>query len=349
MRNSEVVASAFLIIGAVCFAQWQRHTPTPQAKFVELRPGLYRLNFSWELHIAAPVPVAVWLVESSPNSWILIDGGTTNSKNQRAILDGIQTTLSSAEDTLRLVLGQTMNLSFYSAIDLYSLLLLNNASLHYKLFSLFMIIAQQQQVSTFASHLAVPLSAVTHGHPDHTGVLGKVLDLYPNIKVAHHEKEEPFLSGGKTYASLPGDNLQFNILKWLNPGINSTLIPSSRALLLQGQSGDVSDVFTYANWLPKGVLEYHAVPGHTPGQVAFYHKSTGSVIAADSFTHISAWWPFSNVKGISLGSPPFSSSVEMVKGSQQNLAVLPGTRTFFPSHDAGNGISAKAIKEFVMA
>ncbi len=111
MRNSEVVASAFLIIGAVCFAQWQRHTPTPQAKFVELRPGLYRLNFSYELHVAAPVPVAVWLVESSPNSWILIDGGTTNAKNQRAILDGIQTTLSSAEDTLRLVLGQTINLS----------------------------------------------------------------------------------------------------------------------------------------------------------------------------------------------------------------------------------------------
>ncbi len=128
MRNSEVVASACLIIGAVFFAQWQRHTPTPQAKFVELQPGLYRLNFSWELHVAAPVPVAVWLVESSPNSWILIDGGTTNSRNQRAILDGIQTTLSSAEDTLRLILGQTTDLSYYSATDLYSLLLLHNAS-----------------------------------------------------------------------------------------------------------------------------------------------------------------------------------------------------------------------------
>ncbi len=210
-------------------------------------------------------------------------------------------------------------------------------------------IAGQHLALLNASHLAVPLSAVTHGHPDHTGVLGKLLDLYPNIKIAYHEKEEPFLSGGKSYASVPGDNLQFNILKRLSPSVNSTLVPSSRALLLKGQSGDVSDVFTYANWLPKGVLEYHAVPGHTPGQVAFYHKSTGSVIAADSFTHISAWWPFSNVKGISLGSPPFSNSVEMVKGSQQNLAVLPGTRTFFPSHDAGNGISAKAIKEFVMA
>ena len=194
-----------------------------------------------------------------------------------------------------------------------------------------------------------PVFAVTHGHLDHTGVLAKVLDLYPNIKVAYHEKEEPFLSGGKSYASVPGDNLQYNILKRLSPGVNATLIPSSRALLLKGQSGDVSDVFTYANWLPKGVLEYHAVHGHTLGQVAFYHKPTGSVIAADSFVHISAWWPFSSVKDISLASPPFSNNVEMVKGSQQNLAVLPGTKTFFSSHDAASGVNAKVIKEFVMA
>lgn len=134
MRNSEVVASAFLIIGAVCFAQWQRHTPTPQPKFVELRPSLYRLNFNYELYVAAPVPVAVWLVESNPNSWILIDGGTTNAKNQRAILDGIQTTLSSAEDTLRLVLGQTINLRQYSAFALRSLLLFDIAAFQYKMF-----------------------------------------------------------------------------------------------------------------------------------------------------------------------------------------------------------------------
>ncbi len=197
--------------------------------------------------------------------------------------------------------------------------------------------------------LSLPVFAVTHGHPDHTGALGKILDLYPSIKVAYHEKEAPYLSGGSSYASVPGDNLQFNILKRLSPGVNSTLVPQSRELLLKGQSGDVSDVFTYANWLPKGVLEYHAVPGHTSGQVAFFHKPTGSVIAADSFVHISAWWPFSNVKDIALSSPPFSNSVEMVKGSQQNLAVLPGTKTFFPSHDAGTGVSAKTIKEFVMA
>ena len=191
--------------------------------------------------------------------------------------------------------------------------------------------------------------AVTHGHPDHTGVLGKVLEAYPNVKVAFHEDEEPYLSGGKDYRPLPSDNLQFKVLVKLTPNINSTMVPKSRSLLLRGQAGDVSDVFTYANWLPKGVLEYHAVPGHAPGQVAFFHKPTGSVIAGDAICHISAWWPFSGTKDISLSSPPFSYSIELVKGSQQNLAVLPGVKTFFPSHDAATGVSAKAMKEFVMA
>ena len=194
------------------------------------------------------------------------------------------------------------------------------------------------------------LLAVTHAHIDHTGVLSQVLDTYPNVKIAFHEQERPFLCGGQSYADLPGDNIQFKILKRLLPlSSNSTIVPSSRSLLLKGQSGDVSDVFTYANWLPRGVLEYHAVPGHTPGQVAFYHKPTGSVIAADAFVQISAWWPFSSTKDVGLASPMFSVNMEMVKGSQQNLAALPGTKTIFPSHDAGFGASAKAVKEFVMA
>lgn len=111
MANSQVVASVFLIAGAVLFAQWQRQAPTPQPKFIEVRPSLYRLNYVLDLHIAAPVHVAVWLVESSPNSWILIDGGLPNARNQQAVLQGLQTTLSSAEDTLRLVLGQALQMT----------------------------------------------------------------------------------------------------------------------------------------------------------------------------------------------------------------------------------------------
>ena len=108
MVNSQIVASVLLIAGAVLFAQWQRQATTPLAKFIEIKPSLYRLNFALDLYVVAPVNVAVWLVESSPNSWILIDGGLPNPKNQQAVLQGLQTTLSSAEDTLRLVLGQIL-------------------------------------------------------------------------------------------------------------------------------------------------------------------------------------------------------------------------------------------------
>lgn len=107
MVGFQGVASVLLIAGAVLFAQWQRQNPIPPAKFVEIRPGLHRLNYVLNLRVFAPAHVAVWLVESSPNSWILVDAGTPSLKHQRAILKGLQATLSSAEDTLRLVLGQT--------------------------------------------------------------------------------------------------------------------------------------------------------------------------------------------------------------------------------------------------
>lgn len=108
MFNSQVVASVLLIAGALLLAQWQRQPPSPQAKFEEIRPGLHRLNYVFNLHVVAPAHIAVWLIESTPNSWILVDAGTPSPKNQRAILQGLQATLSSAEDTLRLVLGQTL-------------------------------------------------------------------------------------------------------------------------------------------------------------------------------------------------------------------------------------------------
>lgn len=110
MVSSQIVGSVLLIAGAVLFAQWQRQAPLPPARFIEIRPGLHRLNLVLNLHVVAPVNVAVWLVESSPNSWILVDAGLPTPRSQQAILQGLQTTLSSAEDTLRLVLGQITHL-----------------------------------------------------------------------------------------------------------------------------------------------------------------------------------------------------------------------------------------------
>lgn len=106
MVESRTVASILLIAGALLFSSWQRQTAAPVATFVEFRPGLYRLNYQWNIYIGAPISVAAWLIETSPNAWILIDAGTPNADNQKAILQGLQTTLSSADDVLRLVLGQ---------------------------------------------------------------------------------------------------------------------------------------------------------------------------------------------------------------------------------------------------
>lgn len=105
MIDSRTVVSVLLIAGAVVFANWQRQTTTPVPIFVEVRPSLYRLVYQWNLPIGAAVPVATWLVESSPNAWILIDAGTDQPRNQQAVLQGIQSTLSSADDDLRLILG----------------------------------------------------------------------------------------------------------------------------------------------------------------------------------------------------------------------------------------------------
>ncbi len=150
--------------------------------------------------------------------------------------------------------------------------------------------------SSARSVVCVHVLAVTHSHPDHVGALPKLLQAYPDIKIAYHENEQPFLSGKGKYADLPGDNIQYNLMKHFIPQASSTIVPKSRALLLKGPSGDVSDAFTSVLWLPKGVLEYHAVPGHSPGQLAFSHRPTGSVMTGDAVVQTSAWFPFSAVK-----------------------------------------------------
>lgn len=188
--------------------------------------------------------------------------------------------------------------------------------------------------------------AVTHGHADHTGALLKLLEAYPDVKVAYHENEAAFISGGAQYNDLTGDHLVFNLAAKVLPKVNSSVIPSSEAVLLEGRSGDVS---TYVKWMSKDVLLYHAVPGHTPGMVAFYHKPTKSVIGADSFMHISSWFPFSNAIKVEPGIPLRlgTASLKNTKKSQEKLASISEATTYFASHDAHVGASAESFRKFV--
>ena len=115
MAISFSTASLVAIGVAVFFAQWARQPPAPLATFEEVRPSLYRLNYSWRIIPGIPsMPVATWLVESStlmsPKSWILIDAGTDVAANQEAILQGIKSKLSSAGGSLKLILCEPPHL-----------------------------------------------------------------------------------------------------------------------------------------------------------------------------------------------------------------------------------------------
>ena len=191
--------------------------------------------------------------------------------------------------------------------------------------------------------------AVTHGHKDHTGALTKLMKAYPDARVAYHEDEEPFISGGAQYSNLKGDHWVFNFARKALPpshfATNTSLLPGNEAVKLQGSSGDVA---SYITWLSKDFLQYIAVPGHTPGMVAFYHKPTKSVIAGDSFMHISAWFPFSIGLNVKPSNPagPVTTNMTQTKESQQKLAAMSDATSYFSSHDANVGLSAESFRRF---
>ena len=178
----------------------------------------------------------------------------------------------------------------------------------------------------------------------------KLLKAYPDVRVVYHEDEEPFISGGAQYSDLQGDNWVFKLATKILPpthfATNTSLLPSKDAIKLQGPHGDVS---TYVTWLSKDFLQYYAVPGHSPGMVAFYHKPTRSLLAGDSFMHMSAWFPFSNTLNIVPKNPsgPVTQNLKHTKESQRKLAAISDATTYFSSHDSLVGASAESFSAFV--
>lgn len=190
------------------------------------------------------------------------------------------------------------------------------------------------------------IHAVTHGHLDHDGLLSWVLETYPDVPFAFHEAEQPFLTGGKQYYDLTGDTLQFDKAGKYYMGTKNSSYPASRQVLLKGATGDVG---SYVTSIPKGLLTYHHLPGHSPGMVAYQHLSTKSLIAADSITSMSSTWPFV-LSGKSKVDVPFlapTHKYHAMRRSQQKLAQISGVDKYFPSHDHNDGVSYEDLHAFV--
>ena len=103
--------------------------------------------------------------------------------------------------------------------------------------------------------------ALTHAHLDHVGSLDALRDDLPDVEVAISARDARILAGDRSL--LPGEPQDK-----LRGSFRTTTTRPTR-LLAPGDR--------------VGILEVVAVPGHTPGQVAFYDPRDGTLIAGDAF------------------------------------------------------------------
>lgn len=113
---------------------------------------------------------------------------------------------------------------------------------------------------------------LTHGHFDHVGALEALAGQW-KVPIFAHELELPYLNGTASYP--PPD-----------PTVGGGLMASASKLYPRGPVDVSRHLETYAAdgtvpFLP-GWRWVH-VPGHTPGQVAFWRESDRTLIAADAF------------------------------------------------------------------
>jgi glyoxylase-like metal-dependent hydrolase (beta-lactamase superfamily II) len=112
---------------------------------------------------------------------------------------------------------------------------------------------------------------LTHGHFDHVGGVVRLLETW-NVPVFAHKEEFPFLTGAKAYHE-PDASVEGGLLAKIASIYPIEPIDITPALQPLPDDGSVP-------FLP----DWHwvAVPGHSPGQVAFFREQDRLLISADA-------------------------------------------------------------------
>ncbi|MDB5235480.1 MAG: hypothetical protein JWR44_2473 [Hymenobacter sp.] len=155
---------------------------------------------------------------------------------------------------------------------------------------------------------------LTHGHLDHLGSARELADHW-NVPVIAHPLELPYLTGKAQYP--PRDPTVGGSLAFMSRFFPSQL-PNLEARV-QGLNPDDAVVPYLPNW------RWLHVPGHAPGQLAFFREADRILIGADAFAtthHDSIPAVLLGLPKISRAGTPFNYDWTAARQSVQTLAEL---------------------------
>ena len=121
---------------------------------------------------------------------------------------------------------------------------------------------------------------VTHQDIDHIGGIKDILDELPEVKVLAHEEDKPFIQGEKKLV-----RVNSNFMERIN-----ALPEEERKIvlnMLENISVHVDMTLADGEELTDcgGIIIIHT-PGHTPGHICLYHKSSKTLIVGDAMNII---------------------------------------------------------------
>lgn len=113
---------------------------------------------------------------------------------------------------------------------------------------------------------------LTHGHFDHVGALGALLDEW-DVPVYAHEMEMPYLNGKSAYP--PADPSvgggMMSTMSWMYPTGPINIAKSLKPLPYNGTIPELPE------W------KYIHTPGHAPGHISLFREKDRVLIAGDAF------------------------------------------------------------------
>ena len=171
--------------------------------------------------------------------------------------------------------------------------------------------AAERRFGSRVSPLAIIL---THGHFDHIGALGTLLEHW-DCPVYAHELELPYLTGKSSYPP-PDPTVGGGAMAWLSSIYPKKPIDLGSRVHRLSPDGQIAHLQDW-KWLP--------TPGHTAGHVSLYREADRTLIAGDAFVTVRAESMLANITLTpEVHGPPayFTSDWQASQASVEMLADL---------------------------